>query len=125
MTLGFSVVVISRIWRVTSTASSTVPPTSATIAGAALIAKPPMPYVSVIALSPMSSPESSGLYPANIGPMTGWAGPVNQLLPPMPETRIPNSTPLRAMVVSTVLYSMPWAASSAHLARAIQVGPEK
>ena len=42
-------------------ASSTVPPTSGTIAGAAAMAKPPMPYVSVIAASPMSRPESSGL----------------------------------------------------------------
>jgi hypothetical protein len=39
--------------------------------------------------------------------------------------RRPNSTPFRAIVVTTVLYSMPWAASIAALHIAIQVGPEK
>ncbi|MNT53462.1 hypothetical protein D3C72_1905490 [compost metagenome] len=43
VTFGFSPRVISRICREKSMASSTVPPTSATIAGAVAIANPPMP----------------------------------------------------------------------------------
>ena len=40
---GFSASVISYISRVASIASATSPPTNRTIAGAAAIAKPPMP----------------------------------------------------------------------------------
>jgi hypothetical protein len=50
---------------------------------------------------------------------------VNQVWPGMPLTRMPNSTPFRHIVVTIVLFSMPCAASSAHLLSTIQVGPEK
>ncbi|MNT60771.1 hypothetical protein D3C72_1983740 [compost metagenome] len=43
VTFGFAPRVISPILREKSIASSTVPPTSATIAGAVAMAKPPMP----------------------------------------------------------------------------------
>jgi len=43
VTFGFVVVVISAMPSENATASSTVPPTSATIAGADAIAKPPSP----------------------------------------------------------------------------------
>src|SRR5262249_26414487 len=52
--------VIPYIARVYSTASAGVPPTNRTIAGAPAIAKPPMPAVSVIALSPRSGLASAG-----------------------------------------------------------------
>ena len=58
--VGFSASVISYISRVASIASATSPPTNRTIAGAAAIAKPPIPAVSVIAESPMSGLASSG-----------------------------------------------------------------
>ena len=51
---------ISYIVRVARSASGTSPPTKRTIAGAAAIAKPPMPAVSVMAESPMSGLASSG-----------------------------------------------------------------
>ena len=51
---------ISYIRRVVGQRVGTVPPTNLTIAGAAAIAKPPMPAVSVIAESPMSGLASSG-----------------------------------------------------------------
>ena len=51
---------MSYIARVASSASSAPPPTKRTIAGAAAIAKPPSPTVSVIVLSPMSGLASSG-----------------------------------------------------------------
>ena len=57
---GFSASVISYIGSVVASASATVPPTNCTIAGAAAIAKPPRPAVSVIAESPMSGLASSG-----------------------------------------------------------------
>ena len=57
---GFSARVISYIRRVVASASGTSPPTKRTIAGAAAIAKPPMPEVSVMAESPMSGLASSG-----------------------------------------------------------------
>jgi len=56
--------------------------------------------------------------------MTSCAGPVNHW-PPVPDTRIPKSTPLRAIVVTTVEFSIPFAASSAAFAVTIHVGPEK
>ena len=51
--------VIDRMRRLFSVASAGVPPTNCTIAGAAAIAKPPTPAVSVIALSPRSAAASS------------------------------------------------------------------
>ena len=57
---GCSARVISYIERVARSAIGTSPPTNLTIAGAAAIAKPPMPAVSVIAESPMSGLASSG-----------------------------------------------------------------
>ena len=50
----FSPAVISYICRVYRIASSLLPPTNWTMAGAAAMANPPNPFVSVIALSPMS-----------------------------------------------------------------------
>ena len=52
--------VISYIVRVVRRANGPSPPTKRTIAGAAAIAKPPMPAVSMIAQSPMSGLASSG-----------------------------------------------------------------
>ena len=52
--------VISYIVRVARSASGTSPPTNFTMAGAAAMAKPPMPAVSVMAESPMSGLASSG-----------------------------------------------------------------
>ncbi len=51
--------VIARMRRLFSVASAGVPPTNCTIAGAAAIANPPTPAVSVIALSPRSAAASS------------------------------------------------------------------
>lgn len=51
VTLGFSPRVISRILMEYPMASWTVPPTMATIAGAAAMAKAPIPKVSVMALA--------------------------------------------------------------------------
>jgi hypothetical protein len=45
--------------RLAAAASAGVPPTNCTIAGAAAIAKPPSPAVSVMALSPRSAAASS------------------------------------------------------------------
>ena len=84
------------------------------MAGDAPMAKPPMPIVSVMALSPRSGLASSGENPGNSSPSTRLAGPVNHRSP-SPLTRMPNSTPLRDMAVSTVEFGMPDAASSAHL----------
>jgi hypothetical protein len=52
--------VISYIVCVARSANGTSPPTKRTIAGAAAMAKPPMPAVSVMAESPMSGFASSG-----------------------------------------------------------------
>ena len=49
--------------RVAARASSALPPTNWTIAGAAAIAKPPRPAVSVMALSPMSGFASASVQP--------------------------------------------------------------
>ena len=57
---GCSSTVISYISMVARTASCGEPPMKVTIAGAAAMAKPPMPMVSVIVLSPMSGLASSG-----------------------------------------------------------------
>ena len=57
---GCSASVISYIRRVAASADAAVPPTSLTIAGAAAIANPPRPPVSVIAESPMSGFASCG-----------------------------------------------------------------
>jgi hypothetical protein len=51
-------VIIARVW---ARACAGVPPTNCTIAGAAAMAKPPRPAVSVIAESPMSAPASARL----------------------------------------------------------------
>ena len=61
--VSFSPTVISYICSVKVTASAGEPPTNFTIAGAAAIANPPMPVVSVITESPMSRAASSGPYP--------------------------------------------------------------
>ncbi len=57
---GLRASVIRPISRVNSRASEGLPPTKRTIAGAAAIANPPIPNVSVIALSPRSGLASSG-----------------------------------------------------------------
>ncbi len=57
---GLRASVIRPIRRVNSRASAGLPPTKRTIAGAAAIANPPIPNVSVIALSPRSGLASSG-----------------------------------------------------------------
>ena len=63
MKWGCSATVISYISRVASRASLGVPLTKVTMAGAAAMAKAPMPAVSVIVLSPMSGLASSALKP--------------------------------------------------------------
>ena len=57
--------------------------------------------------------------------MTCWAGPVNHRKPSKLLTRSPKSVPLRHIVVTTVLFGTPCAASMAHFETAIHVGPEK
>ena len=57
---AFFASVIRSIRRVNAIASAGVPPTKRTIAGAAAMAKPPMPNVSVMALSPRSGFASAG-----------------------------------------------------------------
>ena len=59
---GCSARVISYIRCVAASASGTSPPMNRTIAGAAAIAKPPTPEVSVIVESPMSGLASAGPY---------------------------------------------------------------
>ncbi len=103
--------VISYISSVAFMASFGEPPTKVTIAGAVAMAKPPMPAVSVIALSPMSGFASSCENPEKNKPIGISAGAVNHCFSPNPLTRIPKSVPLRAMVVTIVLPSTPCAAS--------------
>ena len=57
--VGFAPSVIARMRRLWCIASAGVPPTNLTIAGAAAIAKPPTPAVSVIAESPRSAAASA------------------------------------------------------------------
>src|ERR671910_594264 len=59
---------MSYMARVAATASSGVPPTKRTIAGAAAMAIPPMPMVSVMVESPMSRLASSGPNPGRQRP---------------------------------------------------------
>jgi hypothetical protein len=82
-------------------ASSASPPTRPTMAGAPAMANPPSPTVSVIAESPMSGLASAGPKPPRNSPSGTAAGPVNQRSP-VPETRMPNSVPLRAMATTTL-----------------------
>ncbi len=67
--------------RVVASASGTAPPTNRTIAGAAAIANPPIPAVSVMAESPMSGFASSSANEPRNSPSASSAGPVNQLSP--------------------------------------------
>ena len=60
---ALSAQVMSYIARVAATASSGLPPTKRTMAGAAAMAIPPMPMVSVMVESPMSRLASSGPNP--------------------------------------------------------------
>ena len=60
---GLSATVISYISRVASRASCGVPPMKVTMAGAAAMAKAPMPAVSVIVESPMSGLASAAVKP--------------------------------------------------------------
>src|SRR3990170_365035 len=113
-----SATVISYISRVVLRASRGVPLTKVTIAGAAAMAKPPMPAVSVIVLSPMSALASCRLNPGKYSPSGISAGAVNQASP-SPLTRMPKSVPLRAMVVTSVLPSTPCAASAIALQAAM------
>ena len=55
---GLVPIVIDCIRRLFSVASAGVPPTNLTMAGAAAMANPPTPAVSVIALSPRSAAAS-------------------------------------------------------------------
>jgi hypothetical protein len=89
--------VISYIRAVVRRAYAASPPTRRTIAGAAAIAKPPRPPVSVIAESPMSGLASSGPKSPRNSPSASSAGAVNQRSP-VPEVWTPKSVPLRAIV---------------------------
>src|SRR6185295_6286125 len=71
---GLTPSVIARIRRLWWIASAGVPPTNLTIAGAAAIAKPPTPAVSVIAESPRSAAASAMEYPGKYNPSTRLAG---------------------------------------------------
>ena len=87
--------------------------------GAPPMTKPPQPTVSVMAESPMSRPASSSFQPGRSSPWTRGAGAVNHS-PSSPLTWMPNSVPLRAMAVTTVLASTPRAGSMADLAAAME-----
>src|SRR5215204_5528435 len=65
---------MSYMARVAATASSGLPPTKRTMAGAAPMAIPPMPMVSVMVESPMSRLASSGPNPGRYSPSIGRAG---------------------------------------------------
>ncbi len=112
--VGLSASVISYISRVASIASATSPPTNFTIAGAAAIAKPPMPPVSVMAESPMSGLASSGPNAPRYRPSGVLAGPVNHWSP-VPETWMPKSVPLRAIATTSDEPGTSRAASQASL----------
>ncbi len=117
---GWGASVILRIERVASSASSGVPPTNRVMAGDAAMANPPRPSVSVIAESPRSGLASSGPNPGKKRPSAGPTGVVNHS-PPVAATRSPNSTPLRAIVVTRVEFSTPTAASIDSFAPAIEM----
>src|SRR3972149_3427455 len=108
-----SATVISYISSVAFRASWGVPLTKVTMAGAAAMANPPMPAVSVMVLSPMSALASSLEKPGKYRPTGTVAGAVNQRSP-SPLTRIPKSVPLRAMAVTSVLPATPWGAGARH-----------
>ena len=108
---GFLSVTISIISLLVRRASSYPPaPTNLVTAGAAIIAIPPTPNVSVIALSPISGQASSASYPVKYSPCGVLTGPVNHSSP-IPAIRIPNSYPLRHIAV-TIVPSVPLRASS-------------
>ena len=115
---GFSARVISYISRVEARASRAVPLTNVTIAGAAAMANAPIPAVSVIAESPTSGLASAAVNPGKYSPRGVSAGATNHRSP-SPLTRIPNSVPLRAIVVTSVLAGIPCAASIVALHAAI------
>ena len=73
-----------------------------------------------MAESPRSGLASSGPNPGKKRPSAGPTGVVNHSAP-VAATRSPNSTPLRAMVVTRVEFSTPTAASIASLAPAIEM----
>ena len=110
---------ISYISRVRDRASAGVPPTKSVIAGAAAIAKPPRPVVSVIVLSPMSGAASSSSYSGKYRPSTLGAGAVNHRSS-SPLIRMPNSVPFRVSVVTIVDHGTPDAASTAAFPAAIE-----
>ena len=76
-------------------------PTNLVTAGAAIIAIPPTPTVSVIALSPISGQASSPSYPVKYRPCGVLTGPVNHSSP-IPAIRIPKFTPFLHIAVTTV-----------------------
>ena len=82
------------------------------------MAKPPMPSVSVSAESPMSGLASPGPYPGKNRPTAGPTGAVYHRSP-VPATRIPNSTPLRDITVTSDEFGTS-AASRHSLAAAIE-----
>src|SRR3989304_1363348 len=85
---GFSATVISYISCVAAVASCGVPPPKWTIAGAAAMAKAPIPAVSVMVESPMSGLASCWLNPGKKRPTGGSAGATNQRSPrPLPRAR--------------------------------------
>ena len=110
--------VMACIRRLLLVASTGVPPTNLTIAGDDAIAKPPTPAVSVIALSPRSAAASSTPNPGKNRPSTALAGAWNQRSP-VPESRIPKFTPLRAITVTIELNGTLAAASIIALQAAI------
>ena len=87
--------------------------------GAPPMTKPPQPTVSVIAESPMSKPASFSFHPGRRRPWTRGEGAVNHSSS-RPLTWMPNSVPLRAMAVTTVLASIPRAGSIEALAAAME-----
>ena len=76
------------------------------------MAKAPSPAHSVITESPMSGLASSCVQPSSKTPTGICDGPVNQRSP-SPETRIPNSVPLRDSVVTIDEPSIP---AASHIA---------
>jgi len=90
------------------------------MAGAAAMAKPPRPPVSVMALSPMSGLASALVKPAKYSASGTSAGAVNHRSP-VPASWTPKSVPLRAMTTAMELPLTPRAASSV----ALQAGIER
>lgn len=109
--------VMACIRRLLLVASAGVPPTNLTIAGDDAIAKPPTPAVSVIALSP-SQQQRRQRQIREEQTFNGIGRSSNQRSP-VPESRIPKFTPLRAITVTIELNGTLAAASIIALQAAI------